>query len=689
MKSSTQTSVAISSPCGHISRRAKAFFVTGPLLTWLFTVLFLVPLTIKLDAAETKSNVIIITIDTVRADHLGCYGYGLIQTPNIDALARSSVRFSHAFTTVPLTLPAHASLFTGSFPMATGVHDFATNTLPSSAVTLAKVLHQNGYATGAFLGSPVLDSRYGLNQGFETYFDHFDFNHLDEAKADIVKRPGDMVVDEALRWLKQGSRRPFFLWVHLYDAHYPYKPPEPYASRYKARPYDGGIAFVDAQVGRLVSFLKEKASFANSLVILASDHGESLGDHGEQKHGFFIYDSTLQVPLTVKVRGVTPRVIGKDVSLVDVMPTVLQALRIPVPPGVQGRGLLSEILGHPSSGSSNVYAETFLPLLHFSWSQLRALRWKGMKYIEAPRPELYDTVADPHESKNLLSARPAIAQVMRDRLSNILRRYTSASAADAGADAGAKELADPALLDRLHALGYVTTPAGTVADAAGKELPDPKDRLQVYELFWEAMADGQQGRYEESLGKLREAQKIEPDSLAVLLLSALDHFQMRDFRQAIQLFNRTLELKPKFAQPHYYLGVMYAQTFNNEAAIEHFKKALELEPTNFSAAFGLGSTYLRLKRVDDAAIAFQEAVRLHADYAEAYTALGEIYLYQKRIDDAVQVLERAVAIMPQMKQAHYRLGQAYEAKGLHRKAQEELDRANSLSSTAPKDVPNQ
>ena len=317
------------------------------------------------------------------------------------------------------------------------------------------------------------------------------------------------------------------------------------------------------------------------------------------------------------------------------MPTVLQALRIPVPPGVQGRGLLSEILGHPSSGSSNVYAETFLPLLHFSWSQLRALRWKGMKYIEAPRPELYDTVADPHESKNLLSARPAIAQVMRDRLSNILRRYTSASGADAGADAGAKELADPALLDRLHALGYVTTPAGTVADAAGKELPDPKDRLQVYELFWESMADGQQGRYEESLGKLREAQKIEPDSLAVLLLSALDHFQMRDFRQAIQLFNRTLELKPKFAQPHYYLGVMYAQTFNNEAAIEHFKKALELEPTNFSAAFGLGSTYLRLKRVDDAAIAFQEAVRLHADYAEAYTALGEIYLCQKRIDDAV------------------------------------------------------
>ena len=664
---------------------SKGLLVTGTIVWWVYAVLFLIALTIKLQAAEKKSNVIIITIDTVRADHLGCYGYGLVQTPNIDALARSSARFRHAFTTVPLTLPAHASLFTGSFPMATGVHDFASNTLPSTAVTLATVLRENGYATAAFLGSPVLDARYGLNQGFETYFDHFDLKHFDEEKADVVKRPGDAVVDEALAWMKHESKRPFFLWVHLYDAHYPYKPPEPYVSRYKARPYDGEIAFVDAQVGRLVSFLKEKESFANSLVVLASDHGESLGNHGEQKHGFFIYDSTLRVPLMVKVPGATPRVVGEDASLVDVMPTVLQALHIPIPPTVQGSSLLSRIMGRPGPGSSNVYAETFLPLLHFSWSQLRALRWKGLKYIEAPRPELYDAIADPHETKNLLATRPAVAQVMRDRLAEILRRYTSAS----GEQAGGKEFTDPALLDRLHALGYVTTPAGTVSDAIGKQLPDPKDRLQVYELFWEAMADGQQGRYEESLHKLREAQKMDPDSLPVLLLAALDHFQMRDFPQAIQLFNRTLELKPKFAQPHYYLGVMYAQTSNNEAAMEHFKKALELEPTNFSAAFGLGSTYLRLKRVDEAASAFQDAIRLHPDYAEAYTALGEIYLYQKRVDDAVQALERAVAIAPQMKQAHYRLGQAYEAKGLHTQAQEELDRANSLSPVAPKDVPNQ
>ena len=204
-------------------------------------------------AQGNPSNVVVITIDTLRADHLGCYGDRAIETPNLDALARSAARFTHAFTPVPITLPAHTALFTGSFPMATGVHDFSGNKVPASAVTLAKVLHDHGYSTAAFLGAAVLDSRFGLNQGFDTYFDHFDFARLDETSLDMVKRTGDQVVDNALEWLKANPRRPFFLWVHLYDAHYPYTPPEPYATRYPGRPYDGEIAFDDAQVGRLIA----------------------------------------------------------------------------------------------------------------------------------------------------------------------------------------------------------------------------------------------------------------------------------------------------------------------------------------------------------------------------------------------------------------------------------------------------
>jgi arylsulfatase A-like enzyme/Flp pilus assembly protein TadD len=627
----------------------------------------------KLPAADSKPNVIIIMIDTLRADHLGCYGYKQIQTPNIDALARSAARFTHAYTPVPITLPAHTALFTGSFPMATGVHDFAVNRVPASAVTLAEVLRQNGYATGAFIGAPVLDSRYGINQGFETYFDHFDFSHLEESKADRIKRRGDVVIDNALGWLKQNSRRPFLLWVHLYDPHYPYAPPEPYASQYRGRPYDGEIAFADAQVGRLVAYLKEMGSFANSLVVLAADHGEGLDEHGENKHGFFIYNSTLHVPLLLKVPGATPRVSENEVSLVDVMPTVLQALRIAIPAPVQGRSLLSEILGRPGSGPSNLYAETFLPLLHFSWSQLRGLQSRGLKYIDAPQPELYDTRTDPHETKNLFRARQAEAHMMRERLFTILRRYTPAS----GAAASEQGLTDPALLERLRSLGYVAISAGTFADAAGKELPDPKDHIQVYELFWEAMEDGTHGRYKESLRRLREAEKLEPDSVPILLLTAINYFQMKDYQPAIPLFSKILVLKPRFAAPYYYLGVIYAQSSNLEVAAENFKKALELEPTNSSAAFGLGAAYLKAKRVDEAARAFQQALQINPDYAEAYTALGEIYLYQNRVDDAVRVLERAVKLAPGMSVTHYRLGQAYEAKGLREQAQEEFRRAKS------------
>ena len=626
-----------------------------------------------LTAAEPRPNVVIITIDTLRADHLGCYGYRQIQTPNLDALARSSARFSHAYTPVPLTLPAHTSLFTGSFPMATGVHDFAVNKVPASAVTLAEVLRGSGYATGAFIGAPVLDSTYGLNQGFETYFDHFDLSHVDEARADEIKRRGDKVIDEALSWLTGIPHRPFFLWVHLYDPHYPYAPPEPYASQYRDRPYDGEIAFADSQVGRLVSFLKETGSFADSLVVLAADHGEGLGEHGEKKHGFFIYNSTLHVPLLFKIPGATARTIKNEASLVDVMPTLLQALRIPLPPTVQGRSLLSEILGRPGPGPSNLYAESFLPLLHFSWSQLRALQWRGVKYIEAPRPELYDTKADPQEKKNLFGARQADAHTMHDRLFTVLRRYTPAS----GEAANEKALADPALLERLQSLGYVAISAGTFADAAGKELPDPKDRIGVYELFWEAMAEGTHGRYAESLRVLREAEKLEPDSLPILFLAALDHFQMKDYPQAIGLFNKILILKPKYAPPYYYLGVIYAQSSNFEVAVENFKKALELDRTYFSAAFGLGAAYLKARRVDEAAGAFQRAIQINPDFATAYTALGEIYLHEDRVDDAVRVLERAVKLAPGLPEAHSRLGQAYQAKGLVDQAEQEFRRAKS------------
>ena len=628
----------------------------------------------RLSAQNNPANVVVISIDTLRADHLGCYGYGSVATPNLDALARSAARFTQAFTPVPITLPAHTALFTGSFPMATGVHDFSNNKVPASAATLAKILQGHGYSTAAFLGAAVLDSRFGLNQGFETYFDHFDFSRLDETSLDMVKRRGDEVVDNALAWLKTNPRRPFFLWVHLYDAHYPYTPPEPYASRYAGRPYDGEIAFDDAQVGRLVAFLKDVDSYENAILVVTGDHGEGLGEHGEKTHGFFVYNSTLHIPLLIKVPGVAARTIDSEASLVDVMPTVLQTLRLPVPPSVQGRSLLSEILGKSSSGASNLYAESYLPLLHFHWSQLRALQAGGMKYIEAPRPELYDTRTDPGETKNLIASKQAAAHEMLDRLQVVERRFTPAS----GGGAKETEPTDPALADRLRSLGYVAIAGGSYSDAGGKALPDPKDRIQVYDLFSAAMADGQHGRYAESLEELHEAERTEPSSLPIRYLEALDYYRMKNFAEAEGRFKSAIELDPKFSLAVYYLGLTQMQLGNISSAEASFEHTLELDPTNFVAAFNLGSLELKENRVEDGLRHFQQAAQINPDYARAFDAMGEIYLYLHRNDEAIRALEHAVAVVPEYAKAHHDLGRAYQAVGRTADAQKEFARAQSL-----------
>ena len=626
-------------------------------------------------AGGAKPNVVVITIDTLRADHLGCYGYSRIETPNLDALARLGARFTQAYTPVPITLPAHTAIFTGSFPMATGMHDFSGNKLPANGTTLAKVLRDNGYTTAAFIGAAVLDSRFGLNQGFETYFDHFDFSRLDETNLDLTERRGDLVMDEALGWLKQAPR-PFLLWIHLYDPHFPYTPPEPYASRYRTHLYDGEIAFADAQVGRLLSFLKQRGLFDHSVIALAGDHGEGLGEHGEKTHGFFIYNSTLHVPLILKVPGAAPRVVAEDVSLVDVMPTLLQELKLAIPASVQGRSLLGLILGRQgptAARPSELYAETYLPLLHFRWGQLRGLESDGWKYIDAPRPELYNLRSDPRELKNLYSARQSLAHEMHDRLYAVIRRFTPAS----GNAAAGKELTDPALLERLRSLGYVAVSAGSFVEPSGKPLPDPKDRIQVYELFSEAMADGQHGRYEESLRKLAEAEKNEPSSVPIRYLEALDYYRQKDFRRSIEQFRSALELDPKFALATYYLGLAQVEAGDLDGATTSLERALRLDPTNFAAAFNLGAVYLKKNRVDDARGQFEHAVEVNPDYAQAYEALGEVDLYLKRTEEAVRALERAVELAPDSAKAHYNLGRGYQALGRAADAQREFARAQT------------
>ncbi len=617
-------------------------------------------------------DVILVTIDTLRADHVGCYGYALAQTPTLDALAHSGVRFTRAYTPVPLTLPAHGSLLTGIFPMATGMHDFTTNKVPANSATLARILHDHGYTTAAFIGAAVLDSRFGLNQGFDEYFDHFDFSQLRAANFDQLERRGDRVVDEALSWLKLNPRRPLFLWVHLYDPHYPYTPPEPYASQFRDSPYDGEIAFADAQVGRLFSYLRERGEYDNALIVVASDHGEGLGEHGEKNHGFFIYNSTLHVPLICKVPGAQPRLVEEEVSLVDVLPTLLEALKLPVPPVVQGRSLMPSIMGRPSGASSSLYAETYLPLLHFHWSPLRSLQSKGWKFIEAPQPELYELGRDTEERNNLFKEQGVRAREMRERLYSLMRRYTPPAGPEPK-----KALTDPSLYARLRSLGYVAVSPGTYAQPSGKPLPDPKDRIQTYELVSEAMSDGQRGRYQESLRKLREAQRTDPDSPTLNYMMGLDYQGLRDIPEAIERFQAALKANPDFSMALFNLGEAQVQAGDLDSAAVSLARAAELDPTNFSATFELGIVYLKRNRYEEAFREFQRTAAINPDYAPAHAAVGEGYLHQGKPEEAAKELEHAVELDPQSRRAHHSLGLAYQALGRQADAERELERAKA------------
>ncbi len=440
-------------------------------------ILILTVLTALHAAAQTPAkpalNVVLITIDTLRADHLGCYGYKQIKTPNIDGLAADGVRFERAFAVVPVTLPSHTSMLTGTYPMLSGMHDFSGNKLSPLQPTLASVLKQAGYQTGAVIGAAVLDSRFGLNQGFDFYYDHFDFSRLDEANLDEMERPGNIVADVALDWLEKdwlekdwpskNSQKKFFLWMHLYDPHFPYHPPEPYSREYAAQPYDGEIAFADEQVGRLLRFLKEKGIYRNTMIVLCGDHGESLGEHGEKTHGFFIYNATMHVPLIIRLPEQLPgqlpertaaRTIADPVSLVDLMPTVLDAVGLQVPSQVQGRSLLRDIRPDPSTPDAQanrdrvLYGETFLPRIHFNWSELRSSENIKYHFIDAPRPELYDLAKDPGEVHNLFTEKKAVAEEMRAKLAGMIRDYS------AGKELAEKTGLDPALMERLKSLGY-------------------------------------------------------------------------------------------------------------------------------------------------------------------------------------------------------------------------------------------
>jgi arylsulfatase A-like enzyme len=421
--------------------------------------------------AKGDLNVVVITLDTTRADHLGAYGFQSISTPNIDALAEQGVRFETALTAVPLTVPAHASLYTGRFPFHHGVRD-NDSVLSREETTLAEMLKQRGYQTGAFVGAYVLAASRGLNQGFDVY--HDDFGSAGQLPGPgALRRTANAVTDDAMAWIGHVGSRKFFAWLHFYDAHAPYQPVEPYQSMYATRPYDAQVAFMDAQIGRLMEFLRQHGVLERTVVVVIGDHGEGLGDHRENRHGVFVYDSVIRVPLIVctPFSGLRGRIVDDVVRSVDMLPTLLDLIGASSP-AVDGTTLVPLMTGAVRSSDLEAYAESLYPV-RFGWSDLHALRVGHFKVIAAPRPELYDLQQDPFEDHNVFERDRAVADRMLARLREMESagsEWSHQSHTSIDADTAAK----------LASLGYVSRSAVT-SSGSRSELPDPKDAIEEIE----------------------------------------------------------------------------------------------------------------------------------------------------------------------------------------------------------------
>jgi len=612
-------------------------------------------------------DLLLITLDTLRADRLGAYGYEGAQTPNIDRLAAEGARFERVTTTVPVTLPAHASIMTGQYPFTHGVRNNGAFLLRADATTLAESLRAAGYTTGGFIGAVVLDAKFGIGQGFDTY------PGLDAAQgtaADLGgERRAEEVVAEAGDWMRRQTGRRF-TWVHLYDPHDPYDPPEPFASRYVERPYDGEVAYTDAMVGRLLETLRASGRAGNTLIVLTSDHGESFGEHGEQGHSFFVYDSTVRVPLIFWAPGAIPAgvVVEGGASVVDIAPTVSSLLGLPAvaaPGGAeQGRGAatggvepgrgaatgagafairfegvdLSSRFAAPAAPGTAAYAESLIPYLDFGWSELRALVQGGYKYIEAPEPELYDLGADPGEATNLVDVDLERAEAMGAALQELVGGDDVTRAGGGVVDADS--------LERLRSLGYLGG-AGGVAD---RRDIDPKDMIATYDAFVAGLLEAIDAIAEQRFGDANEAlvrlDELVPDQYVVYYYFGKLALAAGDPPTAVQVLERALELNPSYLPTYTQLATALYAAGDAAAAQDLIAEAGAMFPDDFNLRLLSGAFYHDAGELDAALAAYRRAAAIRPDHPRLLERLAHLYLLRRQPREAVDALRRLTRARP-------------------------------------------
>jgi arylsulfatase A-like enzyme/Tfp pilus assembly protein PilF len=647
-------------------RGALVLLVAGlAIAAW---VVFVGPVSGVLPGPRRGRNLLLVSLDTVRADRLGAYHYASAQTPHIDALAASGLRFEQATTVVPLTLPAHASLMTGTFPGWHGVRDNGGFYLDDDQVTLAEMLRDKGFRTGGFVGAFVLDRRWGIAQGFDRYFDDFDLDRFPDASAmDMIQRPGSVVVDRTLEWLRADSERPFFAWVHLYDAHTPYEAPEPFQSRFprtRGGAYDAEIASADAQVGRLVDGLRTDGRLDDTVVIVVADHGEMLGEHNELTHGFFIYEGATHVPLIVSGPGVPSGVVADQVRIVDVVPTALSLLGVAVPKVVQGADLMP--LARGQHLGLVAHSESWYPRYHYGWSELRSIQDGRFKLIRAPRPELYDLANDRSEEQDRAGESASRIEVLGRGLDEFESRT-----ARAGAPKGPRAI-DPETEERLAALGYVS---GSINPKTidGPARGDPKDKIELYNLLKEAGTLSFEGKVDAAIATVRQALAKDPEIVEAHMLLGNFFKKSKKPQEAIAAYRDALARDSEHQNALFSLALAYKDEGRLDEALAGFERARELDPRNGKVLWQLADLWMRKGDSVRAEAVLTDALERKVDEHRILLKLGESRIEAKRFDEAERALKTALEKKPGLPMAHFDLGLAYEGQGQIEKAIESYE----------------
>jgi len=695
---------AVERPPGSRPLLRKAVAVTGFLfvLAVLAGVAFQSTRLVRWDAAGGRTgryNILLITVDTLRADHLGCYGDARAFTPHMDRLAADGVLFEGAETAAPITLPAHASILTGTYPAFHGVRNNGTYRLGPRAETLAEVLKAHGYRTGAVISGYPLVTRYGLSQGFDSYDDRLPPEK--ERQIGFRERRAEEVSQSGISWLEAGAGQRFFLWLHYFDPHAPYIPPSPYAERFSRSPYDGEVTYVDAEIGRVLEKVRQMGLSEKTLVVLVSDHGEGLGEHGEATHGVFLYETTLRVPMILSLPGPLPRGrrVATPVRTIDLMPTILRLADLPEPDDLQGTSLLPLVSRRPPDLLLKSISETLLPRENYGWSEMAALRVGDWKYIQAPREELYDLRTDPGEADNLAEKRGGDLARMREEIQQLM-----AAAVPTGASIAYRQELDETAREGLRSLGYIWAPG----PSRNTSFPDPKDMSYLLAFLDEASRLYARGDFARAVAKFGEVLAIDPGNLTALLhrgnarveagdsagaaadfeavlvqrprnpkvLVNLGTAQMGQglLNESARTFRQVLELDPDSDKAYAGLGLVLVLQGKQAEAVEAFQKALAFNPASQEAKQGLAAAQAAGGQTELAEATYRKALEENPADARAALALARILYESGRYDDVKALMERTLRAGADLPDIHFALGNAHFQEGEITQASEEYAR---------------